>query len=155
MGDEDEIMQAFYFCSHAERILSSHQINAAIDSCFMKILNSIENFIRNGSGWQINHVTYIDLHIDKYREIRGGCKNIELPKKLKLKKAIIQINSNDYYCFLYAIAAYFFPVKFHAERVSNYKKYIKHFKTGNLKFPLSVYDIEYFEILNKLKINVF
>lgn len=76
VGDEEEIMQAFYFCSHAEQILSSHQTNAAIDSCFMKILNSIENFIRNGSSWQIKHVTYIDLHIGKYREIRGGCKNI-------------------------------------------------------------------------------
>lgn len=87
--------------------------------------------------------------------MRGGCRNIRLPRKLKNKKALIQINSNDEFCFLHAIAAKLFPAKYHAERASHYKKYIKLLNTGNLKFPLSVYDVDEFENLNNLKINIF
>lgn len=51
ISDEEEITQTFYFCSAAERILSSFQIMSAINSGFAKIFNSIESFIRNGSVW--------------------------------------------------------------------------------------------------------
>lgn len=52
---ENEIVESrsFYFCSKAERILSSVMIYPKIDNAFRKILESIDSFIRNGSGWSI------------------------------------------------------------------------------------------------------
>ena len=44
---EGEIVQQFYFCSRAERILSRFQILGAIDRCFEHILRAIECFIHN------------------------------------------------------------------------------------------------------------
>lgn len=84
--DIDIRKESFYFASKAERILSDYFIDGAIDRCFAKILMSIDNFIRNGSGWSILHIQYIDLHIGNiYHELGGGCGNIKLPPELKKK----------------------------------------------------------------------
>lgn len=57
----DERREIFYFCSRAERALSNYFIEEALDRCFHKILQSVETFVRNGSGWSISHIRYIDL----------------------------------------------------------------------------------------------
>lgn len=54
---ENDESRSFYFCSKAERILSSVMIYAKIDNAFRKILESIDSFIRNGSGWSIKKLT--------------------------------------------------------------------------------------------------
>lgn len=95
--------KSFYFCSFAERILSNQQILEKVDNAFLKTLQSINSFVRNGSGWAIERIDYIDVHIGNYREIRGGCQHVqELPTKLN-KKCIINIKCRDDFCFLYCV----------------------------------------------------
>lgn len=56
-----EVVQEFYFCSHAERVLSRFQILQAIDRCFNRILRAIECFIHNVSGWVIKRISFLRL----------------------------------------------------------------------------------------------
>lgn len=84
--ENNRLTQNFYFCSHANRILASNQILTAVENCFRKIFVNVENFIRNGSGFIIENITYIDIHVGNYREMRGGCKFIKLPTALANKK---------------------------------------------------------------------
>lgn len=148
--------KSFYFCSNAERILSSLVIYAKIDKAFRKILESIDSFVRNGSGWTIKQIEFIDIHLGNYRELRGGCAHaVKLPIRLKNKKSLLNILCHDNKCFLYCIAAKLFPAKNNKGRVSKYKKYIKYFDTRGITFPVKLVDIYKFERKNNLKIHVF
>lgn len=148
--------KSFYFCSYCERILSSQQILPRNDSAFTKILQSIDSFVRNGSGWTIKLIDYIDLHIGNYRDIRGGCQTSQqLPDKLRNKKALLNINCHDNFCFLYCIAAKLYPQKINKSRPNKYKKYFKYFNIRNIGFPMKLKQISNFELANNLKINVF
>ena len=44
-GEVDEHRETFYFCSRCEQVLFNFFINEAIDRCFSKILENIENFV--------------------------------------------------------------------------------------------------------------
>ncbi|GBN08354.1 hypothetical protein AVEN_87773-1 [Araneus ventricosus] len=151
----EETTCTFYFCSTAFRILSNLEIYPTIDAAFSKIFISIENFVRNGSGWQIKSISSIDLHLGQYRVFRGGCKNVCLPSKIKNKKAVLNIKCADNKCFLYSIAAKLYPSKFHGERAVKYRRYLKYFRIGNIKFPTPISKVAQFETLNNLRINVY
>lgn len=151
----DELEQKFYFCSHCERILSSFQTDGAITRCFSNIQKNISNFVRNGSGWVIKKINFIDLHLGKYRENKGGCKRGSLPQHIQRKKALLDIECEDNACFLYSVAAGLFPQKKNSSRASLYKKFLKYLKIKNLTFPMSVENIPRFETMNKITVHVF
>lgn len=154
--DGDAIEQEFYFCSNCERILSNFQINDAIDRCFNKILDSIDTFLTNGSGWRIKKISFLDVSIGQYRSNVGGCGNVILPKFLKNKKCLICIDCVDNLCFLYSVAAGLRPPKRNINRASAYKKIIKKFKLApRMLFPFALENVPSFENLNKIKINVY
>ena len=148
-------LKNFYFCSKTERILSSFMIYSKIDKAFRKILESIDAFIRQGSGWTIRNIEYIDVHLGNYRELRGGCHVVQLPVRLKNKKSLLNIRCYDNKCLLYCVAAKLFPVKYNKTRASKYKKQIKCFNTQGMTFPVKLSDICAFERKNNLKIHVF
>ncbi len=156
VNDDEEKKEGFYFCSNCERILSSTQINETVDKCFIKILKLIDTFVRNGSGWNIKEINYIDLHVGDYRENSGGCKNATLPEILKRKKALLNITCEDNFCFLYSIAASVFPKSTRSpHKAYLYKKDVTRFKLGSIKFPLALSDIQVFENLNDIAVNVY
>lgn len=152
---DNQLIQSFYFCSFAERILSRFQILSAIDRAFIKILKGIENFVKNGSGWVLKQISFIDVHIGDYRVIRGGCGHISLPKKLKNKKCLINIQCSDQKCFIYCITACLYPCRVNQNKVYKYKKFLKNFNLNGIKFPMTLNKISKFEKLNKLKVNVY
>jgi len=152
---EDEIEQSFYFCSYAERILSVYQINEAIQRAFQKIFQSASTFVRGGSGWVLKRVLFIDLHIGRYRNLRGGCATITLPPKIKNKHALINVQCFDGRCFLYAVCAKLYPVKKHAQRCSKYMHATHTFNLKDIQFPFEIRQIKKFEKQNALKINIF
>lgn len=154
VGDE-EIEQSFYFCSYAERILSVYQIKEAIQRAFQKIFQSASSFQKNGSGWILKRIKFIDLHIGRYRNLRGGCGSITLPPKLKNKQALINVQCFDGRCFLYAVCAKLYPVKTNAQRCSKYTHASRTFNLKDIKFPFEIRQIKKFEKQNGLKVNIF
>ena len=74
-GEADEHRATFYFCSRCEQILSNFFVDEAIDNCYRKILEGIDNFIRDGSGWSILRIEFVDLHVGEvYRENQATLK---------------------------------------------------------------------------------
>ena len=83
-------------------MLSNFFINDAIDRCFRKFLESIDNFLRNGSGWSILSIEFIDLHVGiMYRELSGGCSNIQLPAELKKMRDKLRLRGHQMFPSLY------------------------------------------------------
>eukprot|EP01050_Picozoa_sp_SAG11_P031055 SAG11_NODE_9466_length_908_cov_350.725587_1_plen_302_part_11 len=131
-----------------------------IDELLAKITSSIslvkqkipELEARNGSMWIFKKVISIDLHVGRYKPLKGSS-YVELPKELQQKKAIVNVKNTDNECFKWAILSALYPQQKHANRVNKYKK-INH----NLTFtqlPMPISDITKFENANDISINLY
>ena len=126
-------------------------------SCSFQTLNSkFEMFEREGSGWQMNKIIKLEIKHAKYSPISGSS-YIKLPEKLQAKKAILNIQNNDDYCFKWSVLAHLHPVhwKDNPERVTNYTQFENSLDWSNISFPTPLTDIVKFEKKNNISINVF
>ena len=83
---------------------------------------------------------------------------IDLPKEIKSKKAIINVQNKNNRCFEYAIlsAQHHDKIKSDHQRPSKYKKYLGQLNFTGIEFPVSLKDIDKFENQNpEIRINVF
>ena len=86
---------------------------------------------------------------------------LQLPKKIRESKSILNIQNDDNLCALWCILAHLFPkYRDSAEkrRHNNPNAYIAdmdEIDTGDLQFPLRIRDIGKLERLNNLNINVY
>ncbi|CAD6203406.1 GSCOCG00012660001-RA-CDS, partial [Cotesia congregata] len=79
-----------------------------------------------------------------------------MPKEIRDKSAVLNIQNNDMYCFLWCVKAALFPTSNrHPERVSSYPDLDNKFNIKGIKFPMKLHDIPKFEKLNNLRINVY
>ena len=89
------------------------------------ILEKVQQFQNNGSGWVFENVESFDINIDPF-EPSCGSSYICLPKNFEDKKAIINVrNENDHECFKWAITSAIYQREKHPqidnfERQNNY-----------------------------------
>ncbi|CAG2191792.1 unnamed protein product [Mytilus edulis] len=81
-----------------------HDINVT----YQKIFKSFDEYIRNGSGWSLDHIKHIEINTAKYKPLGGGS-YIPLPRTLAATRALLNIRNLDEKCFVYAIIASIHP----------------------------------------------
>ena len=59
-----------------------------------------------GSGFTITKIIFLDIHILKSDPLQAS-PYIDLPKKINLKKAVVNIQNKDNKCFLWSVLAHF------------------------------------------------
>ena len=121
-----------------------------------KMLEKLDEFLEDGSGWKLDSIESLDIHTVKYTPLNGSS-YIKLPLALEAKKAIINMKNKDDECFKWCVTRALNPVADHAYRVTNVlREQAKKLDWSNLKFPLAVKDIHRFEILNPgVTVNVY
>ena len=87
-----------YFVSENFIITQSRNIYEIIENVREEFDVKIAGFESLGSGWALDCCDRLDLRIGVYNPLAGRC-HIDLPKQLKNKKAILNIESNDNKCF--------------------------------------------------------
>ena len=112
----------------------------------------IAQFESRGSGWALDECDRLDLRIGVYNPLAGGC-HLDLPKQLKNKHAIINIDSDDTKCLLWSVCSALYSTSNHPERVKQYYKYEKQFNMKGIEYPVELKDIDKFE-LNKQKLDL-
>lgn len=152
-----KIYEDAYFCSGAERLTSSLEFDSSYSQAVSKILESINNFCRNGSGWSINKINFIDVNIGKYKSIRGGCSSlhIKLPDYFKNRRCLLNVKSENNNCFINCILAGIYQICRKRNRESVYRKYIKFLNFKRIKFPVKLSQIPLFEKLNGITVNIY
>ncbi|XP_053597497.1 uncharacterized protein LOC103578820 [Microplitis demolitor] len=81
---------------------------------------------------------------------------IKLPKYIRDKKAVLNIENYDEYCFLWSINAAIYPyMPAHPERTSSYPHSSTVLNYRGIQFSIQLKDISTFEKLNNLSINVY
>lgn len=130
-----------------------------------EILDKMSEFEERDSGWTLTRIIRVELNMYKCDALKGS-NHFELPEKLKHKKAVINVENDDVYCFKWAILS-----RFHTsakpQRCSSYGVDISSdtFYVGGgiikldfsgLNFPMKIEDIKKFTALNHhISLNVF
>ncbi|XP_059221314.1 uncharacterized protein LOC131995971 isoform X1 [Stomoxys calcitrans] len=167
---EDEIS---LFTHHTKMLVLSPSstleeiLNHYIENC-NEIIKKMSEFQERDSGWTLIEIKHLEININKYTCLRGS-QYINLPPKIRNKKACINVQNNDVYCFKWAIISALNPLPKEKKphKCSNYKvtdikahiitlenNIILNFE--NMEFPLTINKIRVFELQNPdISINVF
>ena len=134
---------------------SENSLEQEVEEAIGKILRDFENYVREGSGWQLDSVLEVSIHTGRYKPLRG-CSYIPLPKTFRLRHhGVINIKNNDEKCFLWSVLAALHPQAYHPERVQCYLPYKDELNLDGIQLPMSLKQISKFEKQNNISINVF
>ena len=136
-----------YFTSGIRKNLKSTDVNELINLCYKNILNDIDAYQENGSGWYFVEVVQLEIHTVEFNPSKGSS-YIPLPDWISNKKAIVNIQNKDEKCFLWCILRYLHPKELHEERLKDLEKYENSLNTKGITFPMKLKDITKFEKLN-------
>jgi len=118
------------------------------------ILASLEEFQERDSGWALSRILNLTINVNKYNRLHTGC-HIELPREIKMKRAVINVQSMDNACFAWAVVAALYPAERNAERKSSYPNYTTVLNLKDIEFPMTLNQIKKFENRNNISINVY
>ena len=136
-----------HFRTKTKRVLESTNIEKLVKDNINKINLDIDKYQQNGSGWSFMSMKKLEINLAQYSPVRGSS-YIDLPKWIKLKKAIINPKNKDDKCFLWCVLRHLHMKLRDNERISDLKKYEDELVTKGLTFPMDVKDIKKFEKLN-------
>ena len=106
------------------------------------------------SGWRFDKLYSMTIYFYKTNEMNGS-NYTKIPLR---SNAILNVENNDKYCFLWSILAYLYPCNNnHPNRVSNYKPYFDELNIQDFDFSngFKCSDVHKFNELNNLSVNIF
>ena len=106
------------------------------------------------SGWRFDKINSMTIYFYKTTEMNGS-NYIKIPLR---SNAILNIENNDKYCFLWSILASSYPCNNNrSNRVSNYKQYFKELNIQDFDFTngFKCSDVHKFNEVNNLSVNIF
>lgn len=124
------------------------------EDIILHLSKKMEEFQERDSGWALEKIEFLDVNINKCEPLRASS-YIPLPKTVQAKKACVNIKNSDDACFLWAVTSALYPADKNCDRVTSYPHYTNVFNLNDIKCPVSFKDINKFERLNKLSVNVY
>ena len=106
------------------------------------------------SGWRFDASNSMTVYFYKIDELNGSI-YVKIPLR---SNAILNIENNDKYCFLWSILVYLHLCNNnHLNRVSNYRQYFNELKIDGFDFTngFKCSDVHKFNELNNLSVNIF
>lgn len=138
--------------------LRDHFRNDIINS----VVQKVDEAMVEGSGFTLSTINHLLVQIFKYEPLRGSGNNIELPKKLKNKRSIVNLINTHDECFKWSILA-----ALHYEEVyvknrhkvndaASYRFWANELNFNGIDFPVKLNQIEKFmQQNNQLAVNVY
>ena len=136
-----------YFNSDTYINLESTDVREILAQVIYSILDKINIYQKNGSGWYFKEIIHLEIHTADYNPMRGSS-YIPLPDWIIRKRAIVNILNNDEKCFLWCVLRYLHPKDNNDTRLTDLKKYENTLNTKGIQFPIKLKDIKKFESLN-------
>ena len=106
------------------------------------------------SGWRFDKINSLTVYFYKISEMNGS-NYVKIPLR---SNAILNVENNDKYCFLWSILAYLHPCNIsHPNRVSNYRQYFIELNINGFDFTngFKCNDVHKFNEINNLSVNIF
>ena len=137
-------------------ITKPNNIGPELNISRQEILNMIDQWVSEGSGWAINHIDSHSINVTLYKPLNGSS-YMELPTKLKNpKKGLINIKNKDDECFRWCHIRHLNPQTEHPERIKKEdKQSIEGLNYEGIEFSISQKHYNKVEKQNSIRINVF
>lgn len=140
----------------------THNYNFCIGDDFEPLIKKVKNilctrmseFEKKDSGWSLKKILFVDMNVNKFNPLKGSS-FLDLPNDIKSKKAVINVQNNDYQCLKWALLSAMFPAPKNANRTATYLQHQNKLNFANINFPVKITDIKKVEKLNNISINVF
>ena len=152
-----KVQDKAYFHSNLHINLESTDEKDLLASVKHTILEKINIYQQNGSGWYFKEIVNLEIHTVDYRPMKGGS-YIPLPDWIMRKKAIVSLRNKDNKCFIWSILRYLHPREKNDSRLTDLRQYEHELNIPRgFTFPVKIRDISKFESLNSNPpgINVF
>ena len=155
-GKHVSIYKTTFFNGKAKTITKPNDIEPELNMSRQEILNVIDKWVSEGSGWVIDRIDSHYLNVTLYKPLNGSS-YIELPTELRNpKKGLINIKNKDDECFRWCHIRHLNPQTEHPERIKKeYKQPIEGLNYEGIEFPVSQKHYNKVEKQNSIRINVF
>jgi hypothetical protein len=138
----------FFHSGSAEPVLHTGEIQGRFHGAVNKIIERLETFTNEASGWRLSQCGSLALQVSQYRPFRGR-NYIKTPAYIP-PRAVVNVKKSDNRCFEWAVLSALYPVdpKEHPNRTAKYmaRRCMLHFV--GIDFPVKVTDVAKFEHQN-------
>ena len=150
------IYKTAFFNGKAKTITKPNDIEPELNMSRQEILNTIDKWVSEGSGWIIDRIDSHYINVTTYKPLNGSS-YIELPTELRnSKKGLINMKKEDEECFRWCHIRHLNPQTKYPERIKKEdKKMINELNYDGIDFPLSQKHYNKVEKQNSIRINVF
>ena len=143
-----EVQDKAYFHSGSHINIVSTNLKDLFAKIVQEIMEKVETYQQNGSGWYLNEVIELEIHTAAYVPFNGSS-YIPLPDWIVRKRAILNIQNKDNKCFLWSILRYLHPKEKNGSRIEDLRKYEDELNIPKgFVFPVNLKDINKFEKAN-------
>ena len=155
-GKRVSIYKTAFFNGKAKTITKVDDIEPGLNMSRQEILNVIDKWVSEGSGWVIDRIGSHYTNVTLYKPLNGSS-YMELPMELRNpKKGLVNIKNKDDECFRWCHIRCLNPQTEHPERIKKEdKKMINELNYDGINFPLSQKHYNKVEKQNSISINVF
>ena len=155
-GKRVSIYKTAFFNGKAKTIIKANDIEHELSMSREEILNVIDKWVSEGSGWVIDRIDSHYINVTTYTPLHGSS-YIELPTELKNpKKGLINIKNKDDECFRWCHIRHLNPQEKNPQRINKVdKEMINELNYDGIDFPLSQKHYNKVEKQNNIRINVF
>ena len=137
-GKRVSIYKTAFFNGKAKTITKPNDIEPELSMSRQEILNVIDKWVSEGSGWVIDQIDSHYINATLYKPLNGSS-YIELPTELRNpKKGSINIKNKDDKCFRWCHIRHLNPQTEHPERIKKGdKQFIEGLNYEGIEFPIS------------------
>ena len=155
-GKRVSIYKTAFFNGKAKTITKVDDIEPELNMSWQEILNTIDKWVSEGSGWVIDRIDSHYINVTLYKPLNGSS-YIELPTELRNpKKGLINIKNKDAECFRWCHIRHLNPQEKDPQRIKKEdKKMINKMNYEGIEFPVSQKHYNKVEKQNSIRINVF
>ena len=134
-GNRISIYKTAFFNGKAKTITKVDDIEPELNMSRQEILNVIDKWVSEGSGWVIDRIDSHYINVTTYKPLNGSY--IELPMELRNpKKGLINIKNEDDECFRCCHIRHLKPQKKNPQRIKK-EDMINELTYDGIDFPLS------------------
>ena len=121
-----------------------------------RLLIKVEDFQKRDSGWTVREILKLVVNMNRSGPIRDDFSTfVELPADIQHKKAVVNIENEDEFCFLWAVTAALNTTRDNLNRPKSYPHYSLVLKYEYINFPIALKDVPKFLKIKNLSINVY
>ena len=137
-GKRVSIYKTAFFNGKAKTITKVNDIEPELSMSRQEILNTIDKWVSEGSGWVIDSINNHYINVTTYKPLHGSS-YIELPMELRNpKKRLINTKNKDDECFRWCHIRHLNPQKKDLQRIKKEdKRFIEGLNYEGIEFPVS------------------